>query len=183
MKYKIDLNIYQHNLVNMERRINNKINTHFENHKTLLIDFIKKNIDKDPNIIYNYINDTQCCSIDKTDLQKRKRVKNIVPLYDKCCALRANKEQCSRRKKEGYDFCGTHIKGTPHGKINNTPPKKTHNILQVWIQEIHGISYYIDKYNNVYDHNDIVNNKTDPHVIAKYTEENGNYNIPSLFNK
>ena len=71
MKYKIDLNIYQHNLVNMERRINNKINTHFENHKTLLIDFIKKNIDKDPNIIYNYINDTQCCSIDKTDLQKR----------------------------------------------------------------------------------------------------------------
>ena len=24
---------------------------------------------------------------DKTDLQKRKRVKNIVPLYDKCCAL------------------------------------------------------------------------------------------------
>ena len=32
----------------MERRINNKINTHFENHKTLLIDFIKKILIKTP---------------------------------------------------------------------------------------------------------------------------------------
>ena len=167
----------------MERRINTKINTHFENHKNSLIQFIKKNIDKDPNIIYNYINDTQCCSIVKTDLQKRKRVKNIVPLYDKCCALRANKEQCSRRKKDGFDFCGTHVKGTPHGKISNEPPKKTHKKVQVWIEEIHGISYYIDSNNNVYDHNDIVKNRVDPKIIAKYTKENGKYNIPSLFNK
>ena len=167
----------------MERRINKKIQNHFHLFKTQLVDFIKKNDDKDPNVIYNFIYDFQCCSIDKTDLQKRKRVKNIVPLCDKCCALRANKEQCSRRKKEGFDFCGTHVKGTPHGKISNEPPKKTHKKVQVWIEEIHGISYYIDKCNNVYDHNDIVKNRMDPKIIAKYTKENGKYNIPSLFNK
>ena len=60
---------------------------------------------------------------------------------------------------------------------------KTHKTVQVWIQEIHGISYYIDKFNNVYDHHDIVNNRKDPKIIAKYTNEGGSYNIPSLFNK
>ena len=45
------------------------------------------------------------------------------------------------------------------------------------------LSYYIDNCNNVYDHNDIVKNRMDPKIIAKYTKENGKYNIPSLFNK
>ena len=34
------------------------------------------------------------------DLTKRKRVKNVVPLHERCCALRANEEQCTRRKKK-----------------------------------------------------------------------------------
>ena len=125
--------------------------------------------------------DYKCCSINKTDLQKRKRVKNIVPLCDKCCALRANGEQCSRRKRDGSEYCGTHIKGI-YGKFLLNYPKN-HKTVQVWIQEIHGISYYIDKFNNVYDHHDIVNNRKDPKIIAKYTNEGGSYNIPSLFNK
>ena len=41
------------------------------------------------------------CEICKDDLQKRKRIKNIVPSNDRCIALRANLEQCTRRKKEG----------------------------------------------------------------------------------
>ena len=80
------------------------------------------------------------------------------------------------------DFCGTHIKGTPHGIITDKPPKKTHKEIDVWLSEIHGISYYIDGYNNVYSHNDIINNITNPSIIAKYiTDADGNINIPSLF--
>ena len=60
------------------------------------------------------------------DFQKRKRVKNIVPFFERCCALRANGEQCTRRRKDESIFCGTHIKGTPHGVITDKPPKKTH---------------------------------------------------------
>ena len=41
----------------MERRINKKIQNHFHVFKTELVDFIKKNNDKDPNIIYNFIYD------------------------------------------------------------------------------------------------------------------------------
>ena len=165
----------------MERRINKKVQNHFHQFKGDLIEFLKTN--DDYHTIHNYILDYKCCAINKTDLQKRKRVKNIVPLCDKCCALRANGEQCSRRKRSDSEYCGTHIKGIPHGRISSKPPKKTHKTVQVWIQEIHGISYYIDKFNNVYDHHDIVNNRKDPKIIAKYTNEKGVYNIPSLFNK
>ena len=79
---------------------------------------------------------------------KRKRVKNIVPYCDRCKARRANTEQCSRRKKEDEEFCGTHIKGIPHGRIENNDedsgPKKKK--IQVWVEEIKGITYYIDKF-------------------------------------
>ena len=85
----------------------------------------------------------------------------------------------SIKKKDGFNFYGTHIKGTPHGHIENKPeanPKRT-----VWIQEINGISYYIDGNNNVYESTDIVNNKTDPRIIAKYQKNAfGEYSIPSF---
>ena len=45
-----------------------------------------------------------------------RRVWKIIPPGERCCGLRANGQQCTRRKKEGQDkYCGTHIKGTPHG--------------------------------------------------------------------
>ena len=40
--------------------------------------------------------------------------------------------------------------------------------VEVWAEDINGIIYYIDKFNNVYDHNDIINGIPDPKVIAKY---------------
>ena len=42
----------------------------------------------------------------------------IIPPNERCCGIRANGQQCTRRKKEGQDkYCGTHIKGTPHGTL------------------------------------------------------------------
>ena len=165
----------------MEKKINRKIEEWTQTFKHNIKDVILNTDNKQEivDFIYNYPG----LQLDKFDFTKRKRVKNIVPLCDKCCALRANGEQCSRRKRDGSEYCGTHIKGIPHGRISAKPPKKTHKTVQVWIQEIHGISYYIDKFNNVYDHHDIVNNRKDPKIIAKYTNEGGSYNIPSLFNK
>ena len=48
----------------------------------------------------------------------KKRQKNIIKSGELCCGLRANGQRCTRRKKDGNEkFCGTHIKGTPHGTI------------------------------------------------------------------
>jgi hypothetical protein len=172
----------------MEKRINKKISIHMTVFKSKLIQQLKAhNIDINPSnngnaydlvsFIYNY----PTIEILKEDLIKRKRVKNTVPLCYRCCALRANGEQCSRRKKDNEKFCGTHIKGIPHGEISNKPIKPTHRKVQCWIQEIQGISYYIDGEGNVYNHEDIVNNNVNPNIIAKYKYENMKYSIPAFF--
>ena len=129
-----------------------------------------------------YIYDHQPISIVKADLQKRKRIKNSVPHNERCQALRANSEQCTRRKKTGERFCGTHIKGTPHGEIKNG----NHNVdsvtkITVWAQDIRGIIYFVDDSGNVYDPQHVHQNRTNPAIIAKYTKIDGEYHIPSIF--
>jgi hypothetical protein len=113
---------------------------------------------------------------------KRKRVKNFVPIFDRCCAKRATSEQCTRRKKEGFEYCGTHIKGTPHGIIDTQDNEVKVNTqkIEVWAQDIQGIIYYIDKFNNVYQAEDIVVNKVNPKIIAKYIKTGEQYSIPEF---
>ena len=127
--------------------------------------------------------------LDKTDFQKRKRVKNVVPLHDRCIACRANGEQCTRRRKGDSQFCGTHIKGTPHGVISkekqDSEPKEMIKKVSVWAQDIKGIIYYIDDNSNVYETSAILQGTDNPKIIAKYqksldNEGNVAYAIPSF---
>jgi hypothetical protein len=172
----------------MEKRINLKIDAHVHNFKQQLKCKINESV-HDDNIkleLLDFIFNFPIMQITSLDLQKRKRVKNIVPLHDKCCAKRANGEQCTRRKKNGEKYCGTHIKGTPHGIITDISPENNHRTVTVFIQEIQGIQYYIDTakngIGNVYDHADVFANKVNPKIIAKYhLDQNGIYSIPTLF--
>ena len=139
------------------------------------------------NIIQS-IYDYEPIIIKEIDYIKRKRVRNQVPLYERCNAKRANLEQCSRRKiKEphGSDYCGTHIKGTPYGNmdVTNSPvtsDKLTVNV-KIWLQEINGIYYHIDNNCNIYDHEDIMNNSHNPKIINKYTKDYDNDNNEVYF--
>tara|TARA_Y100000591_G_scaffold271775_1_gene247051 strand:+ start:10522 stop:11061 length:540 start_codon:yes stop_codon:yes gene_type:complete len=177
----------------MEKRINQKTRTYLQDFKeeikqNIITKFNKEINDGDVRVheFLQFVYDFQPLEFKKDDFQKRKRIKNIVPFYDRCCALRANKQQCTRRKKSGEKFCGTHIKGIPHGELSEVQQKKTHNLKQVFAQEIKGIVYWIDDENNVYDNQDIFQNKDNPKIIAKYTKTKSidgkdHYNIPSLF--
>lgn len=132
--------------------------------------------------VYNY----EKIKVGKDDFMKRKRVKSVVPIYDRCCAKRASGEQCTRRKKEGESYCGTHIKGTPHSVMeeNVSEPSTPKNVkVDIWAQDIKGIIYYIDKVGNVYDTEDIMKiDKYPKRVIAKYVQDGkGGYSIPSIF--
>jgi hypothetical protein len=132
--------------------------------------------------VYNY----EKIKVGKDDFMKRKRVKSVVPIYDRCCAKRASGEQCTRRKKEGESYCGTHIKGTPHSVMeeNVDEPSTPKNVkVDIWAQDIKGIIYYIDKAGNVYDTEDIMKiDKYPKRVIAKYMHDGkGGYSIPSIF--
>jgi hypothetical protein len=168
----------------MEKRLNKKA----EGYITTFKDSIREKVtqmgmtkDQQVNQLLQYIYDYDRLSFNKEDFQKRKRVKNFVPIFDRCCAKRANNEQCTRRKKEGCEYCGTHQKGTPHGIIDSqNEPKNTTHKIEVFAQDIQGIIYYIDKNNNVYQAEDIISNRVNPKIIAKYLKEGETYSIPEF---
>ena len=129
-----------------------------------------------------YIKNYDRLNLCKEDFMKRKRVKNIVHLSDRCCAKRANGDQCTRRRKEDTsEFCGTHLKGTPHGVCSSEDENKPEGKkIEVWAQDIQGIVYYIDKASNVYQIEDIMEGKSNPKVIAKYVKIGETYVIPEF---
>jgi hypothetical protein len=169
----------------MERRLNKKAETYISTFKDNIREKATQlGLLKDlpqTNALIQYIYDYERLTFDKEDFQKRKRVKNFVPHFDRCIAKRASCEQCTRRKKEGHEYCGTHIKGTPHGVVDAQNETKVNTQkVEVWVQEIQGIVYYIDKSNNVYQAEDIMLNKMNPKIIAKYVKNGENYSIPEF---
>ena len=165
----------------MERRINKK----FENYLSEFKENVKEKAlelgtnDASLHQLVQYVYDYERFSLVKEDFMKRKRVKNVVHLSDRCCAKRANGEQCTRRRKEeGTEFCGTHLKGTPHGTCDQEEETKPNgHKIEVWAQDIQGIIYYIDKAFNVYQVEDIMQSKVNPKVIAKYVKIGETYMI------
>jgi hypothetical protein len=168
----------------MERKINKKIENYLSNFKDSIRDKVSQlnNDEKSLDCLLQFIYDYDRLIIDKEDLANRKRIKNIVPYCDRCSSKRANNEQCTRRKKDGYDYCGTHIKGTPHGIINVNGDIDVNSTqkVEVWAQDIQGIIYYLDKNMNVYQTEDIVSNKHNPKIIAKYVKNGETYHIPEF---
>lgn len=148
----------------------NDIKEYFQNNSVSLVD--NTNDDKLSDFL-RYVYDYKCIEFDENDFQKRKRIKNKVPDCNRCCALKANGERCSRKvKDEGKGhYCGTHLKGVPYGSILDSNSHdaniKKEKKVEVWIQEVNGIDWYIDKDLNVYDVNDIKNGSSNPRIIHK----------------
>ena len=169
----------------MEKRINHKVSQHFTNFKNDIKSKISNYGMTEEQLIdfLGYIYDYPHVVIEKNDFQKRKRVKNVVPYCYRCKAKRATGEQCSRRKKGDSDFCGTHIKGIPHGQISNDNNEDETNkkTVTIWAEEIMGITYYIDSNKNVYSPEEILRNVENPKVIAKWVKQGDVYTIPELF--
>jgi hypothetical protein len=168
----------------MEKRINQQI----EQYMTTFKDDIKSkvcemNLDNKLQAaeLISFVYDYNRLCLSKDDFVKRKRVKNAVPVSNRCNAKRASGEQCTRRRKKDCDFCGTHFKGTPHGLVS--AEGETENIMQkmeVFAEDIKGIVYYIDKFNNVYQTEDILANKENPRIIAKAEKLGETYTIKAF---
>ena len=168
----------------MDKKLNKLTETYMSTFKTYIRDLIlAEELDKERTTeliekIYNY----ERLEFTKEDVSKRKRIKNSIPGVNRCTAKRANGEQCTRKQKDGHCFCGTHIKGTPHGVVSNDENDEDQSVKgEVFAEDINGIIYYIDKYNNVYKTEDILNGIQDPEIIAKCVKlETGKYSIPSF---
>ena len=188
----------------MERRISGKIDTYTIGFKDDVSSKIREvnaamtaalaaNQDQQQSILQidslckqliSFVYDYDKLKLSKEDFVKRKRVKNIVPSQHRCHAKRANGEQCTRKKKVGCDYCGTHTKGAPNSIMEdesngNAANKVSQQSVNVWVQNIKGIEYFIDSNNNVYKHEDVIENSTNPQVIAKCAKNDasGQYSI------
>tara|TARA_B100000282_G_C31669453_1_gene461448 strand:- start:222 stop:743 length:522 start_codon:yes stop_codon:yes gene_type:complete len=168
----------------MEKRVNSKIETYIVSFKQNIAEKVKEMPFEDASMQKNlleFVFDYDRLCLTKEDFIKRKRIKNAIPTSNRCGAKRANGEQCTRRRKDNCEFCGTHEKGRPHGLIYNGDENNqldNNKNLEVRAQEIMGIVYYIDNYKNVYKTEDILSEKENPEIIAKYENTNGNYTIP-----
>ena len=170
----------------MERRLNKKTEDYTTEFKNKVREHVGvlgiSHTNEDINALLQYIYDYKRLEFGKDDLTRRKRVKNAVPFFERCCANRACGEQCTRRKKDEDAYCGTHMKGTPHGIMSSSTDevKVSSKQVEVWTQDIRGIIYYLDKNENVYQPEDIISNKHSPRVIAKYVRTGDTFSIPSL---
>lgn len=118
----------------------------------------------------------------------RRKIKSAgAPSSETCIALCANNIQCTRRKKNGFMFCGMHCK-KPASEIKTATEPISEDLtlktrkVEVWLQDIHGILMHIDIFGNVYDSTEILNKQPIINAIYKYgIDENGIYYIkPSV---
>ena len=100
-----------------------------------------------------------------------------------CIAKRSDGQQCTRKKKKNCDFCGTHAKIVQMQAEKQTASDAVAvHKMEISAEDIHGIIYYIDKYNNVYHTEDVLEGVENPRIIAKATKHgNYSYTIPELF--
>jgi hypothetical protein len=165
----------------MERRLNkvieNYVTTFKDNIKTKLTELKFDDNEKSAELL-EFVFDYDRLCLSQEDFVKRKRIKNSIPSINRCNAKRSNGEQCTRRRKDELEFCGTHSKGTPHGlALLDNNAENTMQKIEVFAENIQGIVYYIDKNNNVYKTEDILSEKTNPQIIAKAQKRGSVYSI------
>lgn len=166
----------------MERNLNQKISAHITDIKTNITQWLEANhltvVDSTGknrlNDLLRNISDFPALELSKDDFKRRVRIKTVIPTYDRCCALRLNGEQCTRKNKEGACFCGTHLKGLPYGRIEDFP-KTAQEKIEIQMEEICGIHQYIDTKGNIYSSEDILNSIPNPRVIARWKKVGNEY--------
>ena len=154
----------------MNKRFNKKAEKYVTDLKSEICEKIK-NIDiRNINNVIEFIYEYPRLTFEKEDFVKRKRLKNSIPCENRCMAKKADNTQCTRKKKDNCDFCGTHSQSAPHGLICNNVDKKS---IEVVTEDIKGIIYYVDNMQNVYRDVDIIDGKENPKIIAKYEKNDG----------
>ena len=112
----------------------------------------------------------------KEDLNKigiklgiKKRNRRILPLDKQCMGRKLDGLQCTRSKRPGNDYCLSHIKNLPHGRIddetfdlnNKSSKNKKKNLfnqentdfIATHIEIINNEKVLIDSNNNMYSFN------------------------------
>ena len=147
--------------------------------KITILDFIqeKEKISELLEFVYEYTK----IQFEKEEFIEKKKTKSyIVAPCNRCLAKRTDGEQCTRKKKKTSEFCGTHSKTnitSRQDSILSTNKQK----MEIYAEDIQGIIYHIDQYNNVYHTEDILEGKENPRIITKAIKNTDNtFTIPQF---
>tara|TARA_B000000557_G_C20621888_1_gene378430 strand:- start:54 stop:548 length:495 start_codon:yes stop_codon:yes gene_type:complete len=157
----------------MEKKIQNHIDAYMIKFKESVRDILLSNESEGINTKLEKIFELDGCIIDVNSFIRKKRARNIISDAERCCAYKAAQDRCTRKKRDGCNVCGTHLKGTPHGMIDMDNQNVSSKKIEIFTLDIGGIIYYVDNEQNVYASNEIMNGKTNPTKIGKYKEEGG----------
>ena len=157
----------------MEKRVIQKSNEQLRTFKTHVLEQLKQDVPLEE-VIRN-IETYEPTGLLPHDFVKRNRLKNTIPMDERCIAKSAKNNQCSRRRKEGHTCCGTHSKGIPHGLVVSGEVKPTQK--EIWVEEINGILYYMDNDKCVYNTEEVEKKTVNPSVIATWSKVGNEYKL------
>ena len=122
---------------------------------------------------------------EKEDFIENKKNAYIVSPCNRCIAKRTDGQQCTRKKKRTSEYCGTHSKTNEVNTTSGQPIYVSTNKqkMEITSEDIQGIIYYIDQYNNVYHTEDILEGKENPRIITKVSKDANNKYLIPYFNK
>lgn len=123
------------------------------------------NLDSDT-LINKYVGDIQDINLVLDDKRKKRKKNKILASDELCMAKKADNLQCTRRRKEGCEYCGKHQNNLKFGRIDD---EERYNDKTKYIRTIHkridGEDYLIDDDNIVYTFD-----KTSPEVLGVFKE-------------
>jgi hypothetical protein len=174
----------RHIQTNMDKRVNAIIEKYFAKFKDDIRDYMNTQIHDekihqglrpcDINQIIQFVYDYNRLVITPEEISpRRKRVSNVIPGMNRCSAKRASGEQCTRRRAKGCDFCGTHQNSTPNGQMtteeeNEQLMKLSNQQIEISAEDVDGIIYHVDTFNNVYNTEDILKGSDNPRIIGTF---------------
>ena len=113
-------------------------------------------------------------NIDKEELVKlvpniiEKKKKKLTPCSNQhqCMGRKQDGKQCTRRKKEGADYCGKHINCQKYGRIDDKSADKLNDdLLRTVLVDINNSNYLMDINNNLFSFHPEA-----PEYIGKYID-------------
>ena len=132
---------------------------------------ILKNISSEYNLDYETLKTKYSADISNigVKLGVKKRNRRVLPKDVQCMGRKIDMEQCTRSRRPGSDYCLSHSKRLPHGRIDDANFVKKQkgkrgrkrksssfneqDYITTKIEVIKGIEYLVDEHDNVFSYN------------------------------
>ena len=132
---------------------------------------ILKNISLEYNLDYETLKTKYSADISNigVKLGVKKRNRRVLPKDVQCMGRKIDMEQCTRSRRPGSDYCLSHSKRLPHGRIDDANFVKKEkgkrgrkrksssfneqDYITTKIEVIKGIEYLVDEHDNVFTYN------------------------------